>query len=278
MPSPSRSRASSATKSPLSLDLSSLPPLVEPSPPSNTLIITVSSFLGLSPNTANSALQNLQELEIFEPSNLIQMRELINQHAPIHTWAPLKSFRRIVTSFFDVDSAIAIRQTLDGETIMGCRIRVYFGLNTPLNPSDQHLPLPKSDRLFFISPPPSPPMGWEMQNEEAPNKIVHAEDLASALAKLHTHRMDDPTYAMDEGLPSSPISRRRTGSSTIVYDPHDHGDSLDLPAIAVEDTTETPMPLTPTDDVMEGIEGPIAQQKAQGKTLSTARPPVELMH
>lgn len=41
LPSPQRSRASSGTKSPLSLDLSDLPPLVEPSPPSNTLIITV---------------------------------------------------------------------------------------------------------------------------------------------------------------------------------------------------------------------------------------------
>lgn len=122
-------------------------------------------------------------------------------------------------------------------------------------------------------------MGWEVQNEEAPNKIVHAEDLASALAKLHAHHIDDPTYAMDEGMPPSPITRRRrTGSSTIVYDPQDHGDSPNLPAIAVEDTTETPMQLSPNDDAMEGIEGPISQQKAQGKTLSTARPPIELMH
>jgi hypothetical protein len=34
--------------------------------------------------------------------------------------------------------------------------------------------------------------------------------------------------------------------------------------------------LTPI-DAMEGIEGPIASQKAQGMTVSTARPPVELM-
>jgi hypothetical protein len=43
IPSPQRSRASSGTKSPLSIDLSDLPPLIEPSPPSNTLIITVCS-------------------------------------------------------------------------------------------------------------------------------------------------------------------------------------------------------------------------------------------
>ncbi|KAF1999143.1 Calcipressin [Amniculicola lignicola CBS 123094] len=207
------------------------------------------------------------------------MRELINQYAAIHTWAPLKSFRRIVTSFFDIESAISIRQKLDGEVIMGCRTRVYFGINTPMNPSDQHLPLPKSDKLFFISPPPSPPMGWEMRNEGAPNEITHAEDLAIALARLHAHNNNEyPSPTTDSGhLEISPITRRRTGSSTIVYHPEDHGDSPNLPAISVEDTTESPIALSPVDK-MEGIEGPIAQNKAQGITVSTSRPPVELMH
>lgn len=161
---------------------------------------------------------------------------------------------------------------------MGCRVRAYFGLNTPLNPSDQHLPLPKSDKLFFISPPPSPPMGWEMRNEDAPNQIVHAEDLAEALAKLHADHREYPSLADEMNPELNPlVRRRRTGSSTIVYHPEDHGDSPDLPAIAVEDTTESPTIMTPT-DAMEGIEGPIQIQKAQGKFVSTSRPPVELMH
>ncbi|KAI2474672.1 Calcipressin domain containing protein [Pyrenophora tritici-repentis] len=105
LPSPLRSRASSGSRSPLSLDLSSLPPLIEPSPPSNTLIITI----------------NMPK---------------------VHTWAPLKSFRRLVVSFFDVESAVQVRQALDGSQLMGFRIRVYFGVNTPMNPSDQHLALP----------------------------------------------------------------------------------------------------------------------------------------
>lgn len=259
LPSPQRSRASSGTKSPLSLDLSDLPPLVEPSPPSNTLIIT-----------------NLLAPEIFQFDTLTEIRETIDQHAKVHTWAPLKSFRRIVVSFFDIESAIQIRQTLDGEQLMGYRIRVYFGLNTPLNPSDQHLALPKSDRLFFISPPPSPPMGWEMKEEDAPNKIVHAEDLATALSRLHasSHHQDSLSPVEDRG--TSQITRRRTGSTTVVYHPEDHGDSPNLPAISVEDTTGTPEAMTPI-DAMEGIEGPIASQKAQGKQISTARPPVEFM-
>lgn len=156
---------------------------------------------------------------------------------------------------------------------MGYRIRVYFGINTPMNPSDQHLPLPKSDKLFFISPPPSPPMGWEMRDEDAPNKLVHPEDLAEALAKLHAHPYDATSPMSDDA--KSPITRRRTGSTVVVYHPEDHGDSPQLPAISVEDTTETPQPLTP--DAMEGVEGPIASEKAMGRTISTARPPVEFM-
>jgi len=117
-------------------------------------------------------------------------------------------------------------------------------------------------------------MGWEMKEEDAPNKIVHPEDLAAALARLHAnHEATSPET--DHG--GAQITRRRTGSTTVVYHPEDHGDSPNLPAISVEDTTETPEPLTPI-DAMEGIEGPISSQKAQGMTVSTARPPVELMH
>ncbi|KAF2141327.1 uncharacterized protein K452DRAFT_359106 [Aplosporella prunicola CBS 121167] len=254
--SPPHSRASSISssrgrRSQLSLDLSDLPPLIQPSPPSNTLLIT-----------------NLQEPSIFHPSNLVTIRELISTHAPVHTWAPLRSFRRIVVSFFDVEAAIAIRQQLDGETIMGDRVRVYFGTHTPLNPTDQHLPLPKSDKLFFISPPPSPPHGWELRNEDPPNKEVHADDLAAALAKLHAR-----SSSIDQtASPTSPTAsdagdclpnRQRSGSATIVYHPEDHGDSPDLPAIAVEDTTITPDILSPT--------SPIDDDKM--RFVHTARPP-----
>ncbi len=203
--------------------------------------------------------QNLQEPSIFHPTNLTSMRDLINRTAPIHNWAPLKSFRRIVVSFYSVDDAITVRQTLDGEAIMGHRIRVYFGEPTPTEPVDQHLHAPTSSKLFFISPPPSPPHGWQMRDEEPPNKDVHAEDLASALAKLKA-RPEQPSPDMD-----TDIQTRKRSGSTIVYHPQDHGDSPDLPAISVEDTTETPAEISPVDGMSET------------KYMHTARPPVELM-
>lgn len=260
-----------SSKSSLSLDLSSLPPLTQPTPPTNTLLIT-----------------NLNDVDVFRPDNLQTIRELISQTAPVATWAPLKSFRRIVVSFLDEQAAVKVRSIWDGEAIMGERCRVYFGQHTPLHLSDKdrHLELPDAGKLFFISPPPSPPHGWEMRLEDAPNKQVHAEDLAEALAKLHHHT--SPFAAVDAPSPVSPVEgsasasaggagasvsagstshvRTRSRSSTLIYKPQEHGGSPALPAISVDDMTDEPMEeISPAAD-----EGPILAH--------TTRPPVELMN
>lgn len=233
-------RSSSRSSSSLTLDLSSLPPLTQPTPPSNTLLIT-----------------NLQDTDIFRPDNLQTIRSLIDSTAPVHTWSPLKSFRRIVVSFRDEDSAVRVRQAWDGESIMGHRARVYFGQHTPVNPTDDHLALPDAGKLFFISPPPSPPHGWEVRLEDAPNKQVHADDLAAALDKLH-HR---PTESPISPAESCPAGRSR--SSTLIYQPEDHGGDVGLPAIAVEDMTDEPESYSPSPE--------------KKPVTHTARPPVELM-
>jgi hypothetical protein len=244
---PSMSPRSSRRQSPnLSIDLSDLPPLVTPSPPSNTLLIT-----------------NLQDVAIFQAANLDSIQRAINEQAAIHTFSPLKSFRRVIVSFYTTEDAINVRKVLDGENVLGNRVRVYFGQDTKVNPEDQHLHLPKSDKLFFISPPPSPPMGWEMRDEGPPNKEVHAEDLAEALSKLHAR--PGPNDAINDMLEAgASASRPRSGTGTLLFDPQGHGHSPDLPAISVEDTTESPGDMSP----MEGVEK---------KFPHTSRPPVELM-
>lgn len=235
----------------LSLDISGLPPLQQPTPPTNTLLLT-----------------NLNDTDIFRPDNLQTLRDLIQATAPIYTWSPLKSFRRIIVSFFDEQAAIQVRGVWDGEAIMGERCRVYFGQPTPLDlHKDDRLQLPDAGKLFFISPPPSPPHGWEMKLEDAPNKQVHAEDLAEALAKLR-HQAGPAT----DLSPVSPVDaasttfKSRSRSSTLIYHPDEHGGSPNLPAISVDDMTDSPMQLN--HPVSDG-NGPI---KAH-----TSRPPVELM-
>ncbi|RDA91157.1 hypothetical protein CP533_0428 [Ophiocordyceps camponoti-saundersi (nom. inval.)] len=245
-PRSSRSSSSASRKANLSIDLSNLPSLTQPTSPSNTLLFT-----------------NINNIEAFRPDNLRTIRDLILKTAPIHAFAPLKSFRRIVVSFFDAEAAIAVRSIWDGEAILGERIRIYFGQQTPIEAKDEHLALPDSGKLFFISPPPSPPHGWEMRLEDAPNKMVHADDLADALAKLHYSGdgSDSPLTPVDA---SSPATRPRSRSTTFIYRPTDDGCSPDLPAVVVHDMTEEPAE-------MSSLEG------SRSIMAHTARPPVEIM-
>jgi Calcipressin len=286
-----KSVAHRRSASPLSLDLSNLPALSQPSPPSNTLLIT-----------------QLNDPAIFHPASLATIRQHINSLAPLHSFSPLKSFRRIVCSFYDTESAINIRQHLDGASLLGnVRTRVYFGEPTPIGEQKKYLDRPDAGRLFFISPPPSPPVGWEVREEDPPNKDVVASDLAEALVKLSAklHSGDDTAAAVDETpgdrdekakpplrvtapTPSSDASaskhspaagsassaKNRSRSSTILYDPEIHGDSPALPAVMVEDTTMDDDDMD-VDDDQEVVDN----EAVEVKTIlaHTARPPVELM-
>ena len=154
--------------------------------------------------------------------------------------------------------------------------KIYFGEPTPLY-SELHdeqrrfLRKPDTGKLFFISPPPSPPYGWESKEEDAPNKEVWARDLEAALKGVSStdtngNEVDGQNGSgrvteaeLKERQRQRAIGRGRSGS-LMVYDPQEHGDSADLPAVTVEDTSEEPSPVTG---------GPILAH--------TARPPVELM-
>lgn len=262
--------------SPLSIDLHAVPPLSAPAPPSNTLLIT-----------------RLDDPKIFHPASLATIRQHINDLAPLNSFSPLKSLSRIICSFYDTESAIRVRQEFDGAPFLGTTVaKCYFGEPTPIGDEKKYLDKPDAGRLFFISPPPSPPVGWEMRHEDPPNKEVHADDLAAKLAML-TGKMgrdvteeDDskPTYSAEElqrlksstraGLASieegsSPVKSSphgRSRSSTLIYDPVAHGDSPALPAVMLE---------TEEDGSEVELQGPA---RSDNRLIThTARPPLELM-
>lgn len=155
-------------------------------------------------------------------------------------------------------------------------MKIYFGEHTPVfgqdGDIDRHLKAPSLGKLLFISPPPSPPCGWEIKEEDPPNKATHAEDLQRALAGLNGPPGSNSTDAMEttNGYDYEAARKRtRSGSTTMVYHPKNHGDSENLPAVMVEDTTEPNQVESPAD------ESPIGES---GKVIThTARPPVELM-
>lgn len=52
---------------------------------------------------------------------------------------------------------------------------------------DHYLRPPPIEKNFLISPPGSPPVGWEPIKEEPPNSTPLADDLIAALKKLQPH-------------------------------------------------------------------------------------------
>lgn len=71
-------------------------------------------------------------------------------------------------------------------------LRVFRALPTPLaslaDSNHNHLAPPPLEKNFLISPPGSPPIGWEPVQEEPPNATPLAEDLLLALERLQMHR------------------------------------------------------------------------------------------
>ncbi|KAK4189940.1 Calcipressin-domain-containing protein [Podospora australis] len=271
LPSPGNSMSSSprprSRKPSLKLDLSSPPPLDFKAVPTNTLLFT-----------------GLEDADIFLPDNLQKIRDLVSQQATVHYFCPLKGFARILIVVDSTESAIRLRQIWDGEAILGNQCRVYFGLETDLKAKqgDNHLALPDAGRLFFISPPPSPPHGWESRTEDAPNTMVHAEDLADALAKLRHH--NDPTGGVGQHSPVSPsdnnaaapVRTKRSRSSTLIFQPSPASErgpnSPDLPCVTVDDMDE------PADETEAMDISPVVSLSTCKPIMAhTARPPVELM-
>ena len=255
----------------LSLDIANMPALSQPTPPSNTLLIT-----------------DLHDLLVFQPPALEEIRNQITAVAPLNSFSPLPSMRRIVCSFHNESDATAVRKLLDGKRLLNRDVypRIYFGEPTAILDGGRPklLEAPQVSKMFFISPPPSPPHGWVVRNEDPPNKEVHATDLAHALSMLKTDQTQPETSAVDPATPVSISSDKRTSSwplagsqqrsrsSTIIYNPEDHGDSPHLPAVMVEDMTLDVEDEDVDMDAMSPIEMSVNQMPPK-----TSRPPVELM-
>jgi len=93
----------------------------------------------------------------------------------------LPGFQRIIVKYTNVDSATVAKEQLNGVSLDEERIlKVFFKEEAKKFGSD-FLCLPKAQRLFLISPPASPPVGWEPIEEPIP---VVNYDLVGAVARL----------------------------------------------------------------------------------------------
>ncbi|ORY35844.1 Calcipressin-domain-containing protein [Naematelia encephala] len=187
-----------------------------PSPPS--LIDTKPES---EPEPTNSYALLLPHPALFSPPILTLLRDYYEQYGKIAHWAPVRGFGRAIIVWEQVEGArrakqggdwlkldvdVSVPVSKNQESIQredrnyfspvrkrrksdhsnGITLRLFALPYTPLNqdPSTTHLAPPHPEKNFLISPPGSPPEGWEPIIEEAPNASTLANDLQRALEAL----------------------------------------------------------------------------------------------
>jgi len=159
----------------------------------------------------------------------------------LYSWVPLKSLKRAIVVFYNPHDAERARQASDRyyfpptASTPEITLRVFRGAHTVLVPvqlsgpppdrfydvdsddesaifeSPFHLRPPKPERNFLISPPGSPPVGWEQTQEEPPNEVALAEDLQRALEQLRVRREQEDRDREGAGCESGDMSENEDG-------------------------------------------------------------------
>lgn len=162
-----------------------------------------------SRETNTLILSNLPN-EFFIPHICSLLLSLLNTYGPMVRWTPLPSVERAIVVFQDAEGASLAKDGLDrlvlpfededtGNTSTssttakveraadgddGTILRAVFGPFTDPTSELETLAVPTTDKNFLISPPGSPPVGWEPIREDPPNRDTLADDLMRALADL----------------------------------------------------------------------------------------------
>jgi len=163
------------------------------STPSSPLSLTTCS------ERTNSLIVAQLPESFFDPLVINVLRNHFATYGTINQWVPIAGFARIIIVYNEEDDAeraklhcdpLVLEATFDRpQTIL----RVYRAAPNPLLDNfsaiadQQYLRPPAIEKNFLISPPGSPPVGWEPIKEEPPNPTPLADDLMAALRRLQVH-------------------------------------------------------------------------------------------
>ncbi|KAK7037563.1 hypothetical protein VNI00_011055 [Paramarasmius palmivorus] len=174
-----------------------------PSRHSRSSSVSSSSSRHESKRTNSLAITPLPKA-FFHPEILHHLHAHFATFGRINQWVPLQGFGRILVVYETEDDAekaktandpIVLAESEDRDEIV---LRVYRADPNPLIPEDgslredAFLRPPEIERNFLISPPGSPPVGWEPIREDPPNATPLADDLIATLKSLQLQQQATP--------------------------------------------------------------------------------------
>ncbi|TDL18462.1 Calcipressin, partial [Rickenella mellea] len=234
------------------------------------------------PRTTNTIIVASVPADWFHPRVLDALRKYFEVQGELYAWAPIRAFGRIVAVYYENEDAECAKQAYDHLTIeappghIRTTLRVYRADPTPIthptSPSEEtddfspfHLRPPAIERNFLISPPGSPPVGWEPIKEDPPNATPLAEDLITALRRLQVSR---------SGI-SVLLEPEEAGVGVYVQDCDDERDGKNQ---SVEDDEDAWRRSRSRDGAHEEtwIYGEIPKQQERYIPTRTARPPMPM--
>lgn len=137
---------------------------------------------------------NLDNLLFTDDDMKKKVEHLFSQFGKPQSFQYFRSFKRMRVNYSSPAAAAKARIQLHQTMFLNSVINCYFAQPvTPIDSADIYLQPPAPVKQFLISPPSSPPIGWEPRGEAEP--LVNYE-LLSAIANLTpggTHELHAPS-------------------------------------------------------------------------------------
>ncbi|KAJ3124159.1 Calcipressin-3 [Nowakowskiella sp. JEL0407] len=156
------------------------------------------------------------------------VKELFGQYGKVARTTALKSLARYLAVYENQNEAFTAKLSLHNSLFDGTKIAAYFGAHTNLNllnPNEgmaiNFLSVPEPEKLFLLSPPGSPPVGWTQTREALPGPGGHHEMWVKALEELEQEDFElEPSMSTnsstDELGPTEHIEKTDKGIKKII--------------------------------------------------------------